>query len=77
MSWGSLSPTKKSCLEPAASRASRQISEMMCSADRSTMACVASVFALLAALEDRYDLPTAGLGWIAGSAFVSLGAKGT
>jgi MFS family permease len=36
-----------------------------------TMAGVASVFALLAALEDRYDLPTAGLGWIAGSAFVA------
>ena len=33
------------------------------------MAGVSSVFALLAELEDRYDLPTASLGWIAGSAF--------
>lgn len=36
-----------------------------------TMAGVSSVFALLAALEDRYDLPSAGLGLIAGSAFAA------
>ena len=36
-----------------------------------TMAGVSSVFALLAELEKRYDLPTAGLGWIAGSAFAA------
>ena len=36
-----------------------------------TMAGVSSVFALLAELEKRYDLPTSGLGWIAGSAFVA------
>ena len=36
-----------------------------------TMAGVGSVFALLAELEDRYGLPTASLGWIAGSAFVA------
>ena len=35
------------------------------------MAGVSSVFVLLAELEDRYDL-TAGLGWIAGSAFAAL-----
>lgn len=35
------------------------------------MAGVGSVFALLAELEHRYDLPTASLGWIAGSAFVA------
>lgn len=36
-----------------------------------TMAGVSSVFALLAELEERYDLPTSGLGWIAGSAFAA------
>jgi len=36
-----------------------------------TMAGVSSVFVLLAELEHAYDLPTAGLGWIAGSAFVA------
>lgn len=36
-----------------------------------TMAGVSSVFALLAELEARYDLPTASLGWIAGSAFAA------
>ena len=36
-----------------------------------TMAGVSSVFVLLAELEHRYDLPTAGLGWIAGSAFAA------
>ncbi|MCP3911539.1 MAG: MFS transporter, partial [Actinomycetia bacterium] len=36
-----------------------------------TMAGVSSVFALLAEIEDRYDLATASLGWIAGSAFLS------
>ena len=36
-----------------------------------TMAGVSSVFALLAELEQRYDLPTASLGWIAGSAFAA------
>ncbi|MGF1595759.1 MAG: MFS transporter [Acidimicrobiales bacterium] len=35
------------------------------------MAGVSSVFALLAELEDRYGLPTASLGWIAGSAFAA------
>ena len=35
------------------------------------MAGVGSVFALLAELEHRYGLPTASLGWIAGSAFVA------
>jgi MFS family permease len=35
------------------------------------MAGVSSVFALLAELESRYDLPTSSLGWIAGSAFVA------
>lgn len=35
------------------------------------MAGVSSVFALLAELEQRYDLPTASLGWIAGSAFLA------
>ncbi len=35
------------------------------------MAGVSSVFALLAELEHRYDLPTASLGYIAGSAFVA------
>jgi len=35
------------------------------------MAGVSSVFALLAALEERYDLSTASLGWIAGSAFAA------
>ena len=35
------------------------------------MAGVSSVFALLAELEERYDLPTASLGWIAGSAFLA------
>ena len=35
------------------------------------MAGVSSVFALLAELEHRYGLPTASLGWIAGSAFVA------
>lgn len=36
-----------------------------------TMAGVSSVFALLAEIEQRYALPTASLGWIAGSAFVA------
>ena len=36
-----------------------------------TMAGVSSVFALLAELEERYRLPAAGLGWIAGAAFVA------
>jgi MFS family permease len=36
-----------------------------------TMAGVGSVFALLAELQKRYDLPTGGLGWIAGSAFAA------
>lgn len=36
-----------------------------------TMAGVSSVFALLAELEQRYGLPTASLGWIAGSAFLA------
>jgi MFS family permease len=36
-----------------------------------TMAGVSSVFALLAELEHRYDLPAASLGWIAGAAFVA------
>jgi MFS family permease len=36
-----------------------------------TMAGVSSVFALLAELEERYALPTASLGWIAGSAFAA------
>jgi len=36
-----------------------------------TMAGVSSVFALLAALEERYGLSTASLGWIAGSAFAA------
>ena len=36
-----------------------------------TMAGVSSVFALLAELEERYALPTAGLGWIAGSSFLA------
>ncbi|MPY95211.1 MAG: MFS transporter, partial [Acidimicrobiia bacterium] len=36
-----------------------------------TMAGVSSVFALLAELEERYGLPTASLGWIAGSAFAA------
>lgn len=36
-----------------------------------TMAGVSSVFALLAEIEDRYGLPTASLGWIAGSAFAA------
>src|SRR4051794_8377087 len=36
-----------------------------------TMAGVSSVFALLAELEHRYGLPTASLGWIAGSAFAA------
>lgn len=36
-----------------------------------TMAGVSSVFALLAELEERYQLPTSGLGWIAGSAFAA------
>jgi DHA1 family multidrug resistance protein-like MFS transporter len=36
-----------------------------------TMAGVSSVFVLLAELQHRYDLPTAGLGWIAGSAFLA------
>ncbi len=36
-----------------------------------TMAGVSSVFVLLAELEHRYDLPTSGLGWIAGSAFLA------
>ncbi|MEL7207625.1 MAG: MFS transporter [Actinomycetota bacterium] len=36
-----------------------------------TMAGVSSVFVLLAELEERYDLPTAGLGWIAGVAFLA------
>jgi MFS family permease len=36
-----------------------------------TMAGVGSVFALLAELEERYRLPAAGLGWIAGAAFVA------
>ena len=35
------------------------------------MAGVSSVFALLAELEQTYGLPTAGLGWIAGSAFAA------
>jgi MFS transporter, DHA1 family, multidrug resistance protein len=35
------------------------------------MAGVGSVFALLAELEHRYDLPAASLGWIAGSSFVA------
>jgi MFS family permease len=35
------------------------------------MAGVSSVFALLAELETRYELPTASLGWIAGSAFAT------
>lgn len=36
-----------------------------------TMAGVSSVFVLLAELQQRYDLPTAGLGWIAGVAFAA------
>ena len=36
-----------------------------------TMAGVSAVFALLAELQERYDLPTSGLGWIAGSAFLA------
>jgi MFS family permease len=36
-----------------------------------TMAGVSAVFALLAELEERYSLPTASLGWIAGSAFAA------
>ena len=36
-----------------------------------TMAGVSSVFALLAELEERYRLPAASLGWIAGAAFVA------
>jgi MFS family permease len=36
-----------------------------------TMAGVSSVFALLAALQERYDLPTVSLGWIAGTAFLT------
>lgn len=36
-----------------------------------TMAGVSSVFALLAEIEERYGLPTASLGWIAGSAFIA------
>ncbi|MCP5027095.1 MAG: MFS transporter [Actinomycetia bacterium] len=36
-----------------------------------TMAGVSSVFALLAELEKRYDIPTASLGYITGAAFVS------
>lgn len=36
-----------------------------------TMAGVSSVFALLAELEKRYELPAASLGWIAGAAFVA------
>src|SRR5436190_4524187 len=36
-----------------------------------TMAGVSSIFALLAELEHRYDLPTASLGWIAGAAFAA------
>ncbi len=36
-----------------------------------TMAGVSSVFALLAELQQRYDLPTASLGWIAGAAFAA------
>ncbi len=35
------------------------------------MAGVSSVFALLAELQQRYDLPTASLGWIAGAAFAA------
>lgn len=35
------------------------------------MAGVSSVFALLAELEQRYELPAASLGWIAGAAFVA------
>jgi len=35
------------------------------------MAGVSAVFALLAELQERYDLPTASLGWIAGAAFAS------
>jgi MFS family permease len=36
-----------------------------------TMAGVSAVFVLLAELEERYDLSTASLGWIAGSAFAA------
>ena len=36
-----------------------------------TMAGVSAVFVLLAELQDRYDLPTGGLGLIAGSAFAA------
>lgn len=36
-----------------------------------TMAGVSSVFVLLAELQQRYDLPTSGLGWIAGTAFLA------
>ena len=36
-----------------------------------TMAGVSSVFVLLAELEERYDLSTSSLGWIAGSAFAA------
>ena len=36
-----------------------------------TMAGVSSVFVLLAELEQRYDLSTSSLGWIAGSAFAA------
>jgi MFS family permease len=36
-----------------------------------TMAGVSAVFALLAELEERYGLPTASLGWIAGAAFAA------
>jgi MFS family permease len=35
------------------------------------MAGVSAVFALLAELQQRYDLPTASLGWIAGTAFAA------
>lgn len=36
-----------------------------------TMAGVSSVFALLAELQERYDLPTSSLGWIGGAAFAA------
>jgi len=36
-----------------------------------TMAAVSAVFALLAELQQRYDLPTASLGWIGGAAFAT------
>ena len=35
------------------------------------MAGVSSVFALLAELQKRYDLPTSSLGWIGGAAFIA------